>query len=137
MNPVENARIGLAGPLWGLGAALAAQGVYLATEWPSWLAIAHVSAWINLFNLLPIWQLDGGRGFSSLSRSQRWLAVAGIAVIWFFTGEGLLLLLLVAGCFQALQVAPAKPDRIGLIKYILLVAVLSGLCLLAAPVPEG
>jgi Zn-dependent protease len=138
VDPVENARIGLAGPLWGLGAALAAEGVYLATEWPSWLAIAHVGAWINLFNLIPIWQLDGGRGFSSLSRSQRWLAVAGVAATWFFTGEALLLLLLIAGCFQAVQIAaPAKGDRVGLIQYVTLVAVLSGLCLLAAPAAEG
>jgi Zn-dependent protease len=138
VNPVENARIGLAGPLWGLGAALAALGVYLVSEWPSWLAIAHVGAWINLFNLIPIWQLDGGRGFSSLSRPQRWLAVAAIAATWFFTGETLLLVLLIAGCFQAVQVtAPPKPDRLGLIQYVALVAALSGLCLLAPPVPGG
>jgi Zn-dependent protease len=138
VNPVENARIGLAGPLWGLGAALAALGVYLISGWPSWLAIAHVGAWINLFNLLPIWQLDGGRGFSSLSRSQRWLAVAAIAAAWFFTGEGLLLLLLVAGFFQALHAAiPLKSDRVGLIQYVVLVAALSALCVLAVSVREG
>lgn len=138
VNPVENARIGLAGPIWGLGAALAALGVYLATEWPSWLAIARVGAWINLFNLLPVWQLDGGRGFSSLSRPQRWFAVAAIATTWFFTAEGLLLLLLIAGCVQALSVtAPTKPDRVGLVQYVVLVAVLSAMCLLAVPVPEN
>jgi Zn-dependent protease len=138
VDPVKNERIGLAGPLWGLGAALAALGVYVVSGWPSWLAIAHVGAWINLFNLIPIWQLDGGRGFSSLRRSQRWLAVAAIAAAWFFTGEGLLLLLLVAGCFQALHVAlPPKPDRLGLIQYVVLVAALSALCILAVPVSEG
>ena len=59
------------------------------------------------------------------------------AAAWFFTGEGLLLLLLVAGCFQALHAAaPAKLDRVGLIQYVVLVAVLSALCLLAVPVPQ-
>jgi Zn-dependent protease len=137
-NPVENARIGLAGPIWGLGAALTALGVYFVTDWPIWLAIARVGAWINLFNLIPIWQLDGGRGFSSLNRPERWLAAVAIAAAWFLTAEGLLLLLLVAGCFQALQVgAPAKPDRVGLIQYVVLVAVLSAMCLLAVPMEES
>ena len=103
VNPVENSRIGLAGPIWGLGAALAALAVYLVSGWPSWLAIARVGAWINLFNLTPIWQLDGGRGFSSMSRHQRRLALAVIAAAWFLTAENLLLLLLFAGGFQALQ----------------------------------
>src|SRR5262245_12629675 len=57
-TPQEDARVGLAGPLWGLGAALAAYVVFLATGWSSWAAIARVGAWINLFNLLPVWQLD-------------------------------------------------------------------------------
>ena len=42
-------------------------------------AIAHTGAWINLFNLLPVWQLDGNRGFAPLARDGR-LAVAGAFV---------------------------------------------------------
>ncbi|HVX15470.1 MAG TPA: site-2 protease family protein [Pirellulales bacterium] len=135
VNPVENSRIGLAGPLWGLGAALAALAVHQFTQWPSWQAIARVGAWINLFNLLPFWQLDGGRGFSSLSRPERWLAVAAIGTVWFFTAEGLLLLLLIAACLQALSpAAPSKSDRIGLVQYVTLIAALSAICLLDDPV---
>jgi Zn-dependent protease len=142
VNPVENARIGLAGPIWGLGAAVAALGVYFVTDWPAWLAIARIGAWLNLFNLIPIWQLDGGRGFSSLTRPQRWLAVAAIGVAWFLTEEPLLLLLFIAGCFQAVQPrAPVKPDRVGLIQYVALVAVLSAMLYAmgqpAAAVPGG
>lgn len=54
--------MGLAGPLWGLAAAIAAALAYLATDAPIWAAIARFGAWINLFNLLPVWQLDGSRG---------------------------------------------------------------------------
>src|SRR5205807_8136402 len=92
----EDARVGLAGPIWGLGAALAALGVYLVTRAPIWAAIAHLGAFINLFNLVPVWQLDGARGFHALSRHQRWIAAAVIAAMWAATGEGLLVLLLLA-----------------------------------------
>jgi len=29
--------------------------------------IAHFGAWVNLFNLVPVWQLDGARGFRALT----------------------------------------------------------------------
>jgi len=92
----ENARIGLAGPVWGLGAGIAAYTAFIATGNQLWAAVAHAGAWINLFNLLPVWQLDGSRGFLSLTRSQRWIAAIAIAIAWRISGEGLLVLLLIA-----------------------------------------
>src|SRR5258706_13079612 len=62
-SPSEDARVGLAGPIWGLGAAIVCMGMYLFTGSGLWAALAQTGAWINLFNLIPIWQLDGGRGF--------------------------------------------------------------------------
>ena len=122
----EDARVGLAGPIWGLGAALAAYGVYLATGTPIWGAIARVGAWINLFNLLPVWQLDGSRGFRALSRGQRWIAVLVLAAAWVLTHEGLLLLLALAAGLRTLGGRGAEvPDRTALLQYILLVATLS------------
>ena len=29
---------------------------------------------INLFNLMPVWQLDGGHAFTALNRTERWIA---------------------------------------------------------------
>jgi hypothetical protein len=50
----------------------------------------------------------------------------------------MLILLLVGGCFQAMHPgAPEKPDRVGLIQYVLLVGVLSAMCLLNVPLPES
>ena len=62
LEPLTDAKIGLAGPVWGLGAGLAALAVYGATGAPIWFAIAQVTGFLNLFNLIPVWQLDGSRG---------------------------------------------------------------------------
>jgi Zn-dependent protease len=133
-NAREDARVGLAGPLWGLGAALAAYGVYRATGAGIWGAIAHFGALVNLFNLIPVWQLDGGRGFRALTRPQRWLAAGVVALLWFATGEGLLLLLGIAAAASAgFAAAAEEPDHTALGEYCLLVAVLSLMTRIAAP----
>jgi Zn-dependent protease len=135
-DPRQDARVGLAGPLWGLGAALAAYAMAGATGAPIWAAIARVGAWVNLFNLLPFWQLDGGRAFRSLARGQRWLAATAIAVAWSLSEESLLVLLLIGAVLQALSPkAPTEPDRVGLLQYVALVAVLSAMTLIPVQLP--
>ncbi|HEU4828188.1 MAG TPA: site-2 protease family protein [Gemmatimonadales bacterium] len=131
----EDARVGLAGPLWGLGAALAALGIHLATGAPIWAAIARFGAWVNLFNLLPFWQLDGGRGFRALSRRQRWMAAAALGGIWFLTAEPLLFLLGLAAIANALSQAPEEGDDAMLGLYAALALLLALLSRL--PVPTG
>lgn len=75
-----DARTGLAGPLWGLYAALGCAGLYLATKHPLFAALATFTAWMNLFNLIPIWQLDGAWGLSTLTRAERITLVAVLAI---------------------------------------------------------
>src|SRR6058998_2279951 len=133
-NAREDARVGLAGPLWGLGAALAAYIVYRATNIGVWGAIAHFGAWVNLFNLVPVWQLDGARGFRALTRPQRWIAVVVIAVLWSVTSEGLLVLLgLAAAATAGFAHAADEPDHTALAQYAFLVAVLSLMTRIAVP----
>jgi Zn-dependent protease len=130
----EDARVGLAGPLWGLGAALAAYAVYRATGVGVWGAIAHFGAWVNLFNLVPVWQLDGARGFRALTRQQRWIAVAVVALMWFVTSEGLLVLLGIAAAATAgFGRAAEESDHTALLQYALLVGVLSLMTRIAVP----
>lgn len=132
----EDARVGLAGPIWGLGAAIAAWLIHLATGAAIWGAVARVGAWINLFNLLPIWQLDGGRGFRALTRGQRLLAAAALGAAWAVTREGLLVLLLLAAGYQAFAgTLPKEGDRVALAQYVFLVAALSAVCLLIPGMP--
>jgi len=80
----EEARTGLAGPLWGLFASVVALAIGAAIHSQLVLTVASWSATINVFNLTPVWQLDGARGLKALSKSQR--AIVGAIAI----GVGLL-----------------------------------------------
>ena len=125
-SPRESARVGLAGPLFGLGATVVVYAAHLATGWESLAAIARVGAWVNLFNLLPLATLDGGRGFSSFTRLQRGLAAVVLALCWVGTHEGLLLLLLVCAAARAFVGRAAdEPDWPALAQYAFLCAALS------------
>ncbi len=138
VSPREDARVGLAGPIWGLGAALVAWGVYLAGGAPIWAAVARLGAWINLFNLLPLGPLDGGRAFGALSKGQKLALVVWIAAVWFVVREGLLILLLLGAVFGLFNprktvADPLEGDRLALVQFAGLVAVLAALTLLKVP----
>jgi Zn-dependent protease len=135
LSPRENARVGLAGPVWGTGAAIAALLVGRLTGSELWVAIAHVGAWLNLFNLLPVWQLDGNRGFASMVRAHRWYAVGALVLAWALWPDGLFVLLILAAIFRAAtgKDAPAEPDYPVLATYAGLVLTLALLGYLAKP----
>ncbi|MFZ0589924.1 MAG: site-2 protease family protein [Bryobacteraceae bacterium] len=86
-DPGILARISLAGPLWGMFAAVASYMVYTGTGQGVWLAVAHVGAWINLFNLIPIFIFDGGTAFAALGRQERIAVVIVSLALFFFLGE--------------------------------------------------
>ena len=132
---VADARVGLAGPIWGLGAALASHALFLITHEPIWSVIAFYGALINLFNLIPVWQLDGAHGFRALTPKQRWWAVGVIGAAWLLTHQGLLLALLLVAAWRAWTKhdAPASGDQRALLEYSFLVLVLSLLTTIRVP----
>lgn len=83
----EEARTGLAGPLWGLFASAVALALGVAIGSPTALQVASWSATINVFNLVPVWQLDGARGLKALSRGERLVVGAAAIVAAVATGE--------------------------------------------------
>jgi Zn-dependent protease len=74
----EEARTGLAGPLWGLVAAVCAALLGKLAHSSTCIAVASAGATLNLFNLIPVWMLDGARGLRALNRAERF-AVAAVA----------------------------------------------------------
>jgi len=125
MDPLTDAKIGLAGPVWGLGAALAALAVYAVSAAPIWLAIAQLTAFINLFNLIPVWQLDGSRGMHALATWERW-AIVGVAALFLaLTGQRMLIVIGAVAAWRALQREAGPGDIRVLGTFAALVAVLS------------
>ncbi len=133
-SPREDARVGLAGPIWGLAAAFLAYALYLITEHGVFAGLAHAGALINLFNLIPVWQLDGGRGMRALAQRERWGLAALVAVAFFVTEEGMLLLLGLAVVWRAFEkAAPAESDRRAFLEFAGLIVALAVLCEIEVP----
>ncbi len=133
-TPREDAQVGLAGPLWGLGAAVAALAAGLWLPSPFWRAVAELAGILNLFNLAPVWQLDGARGFHPLSRGERLAACASLGVAWRASGNGLVgLVALVALVRALLDPAPGQGDRRTLLEFVLITLALAGVVSLARP----
>lgn len=126
-DPRIDARIGLAGPLWGLGAAIAAEGVFLATHAAIWHAVAQLGAFVNLFNMIPVWQLDGSRGFHALSRNERAIAVVAIVVTLLVTEQRFLILVGLVAAWRATQNETKPGSRTTLAVYVGLIFALSWL----------
>ena len=111
-DPRTDARVGLAGPVAGLAATLVLFGIATSTGAPLARALAHASAVVNLFNLVPIWSLDGSRGFAALVGWQR----VGIALVTAgalaTTNEGILWLVLIVAALRAFSPrVPEEPDH--------------------------
>ncbi|MGH2939117.1 MAG: site-2 protease family protein [Solirubrobacterales bacterium] len=63
-DAAAEARVGLAGPVAGSIATLVPLGIWLATGSEFWRALAYLGFFLNLFNLLPVVPLDGGRAIA-------------------------------------------------------------------------
>ena len=66
-DALAEARVGLAGAVFGTLAGVATLGLYAATENPVFLGLAYFNFIINLFNLAPLLPLDGGRAVGAMS----------------------------------------------------------------------
>ena len=130
----QDARVGLAGPVWGLGAGLAVYAAYRITGITALAAIAQFAGWLNLFNLMPVWQLDGARGFRPMSRAQRALAAGAVGVAFALTREGLLILVGAAAVYQLFRSTGEPGDRGALALFVGLVGVLAWLATIAVPI---
>jgi Zn-dependent protease len=98
-NALAEARVGLAGPILGSVGAAAVAVVGELTGSDLLIALAYFGFFINLFNLLPVVPLDGGRAAAAMS-PWMWFGGFGVLVALAFLDPGnpiLLIIVLFAG----------------------------------------
>jgi Zn-dependent protease len=101
MNSYHDALIALGGPVLGTVATLPVLAFGAMTGSQFALALSHWGCMVNLFNLLPIGMLDGGRIAGALSK---WTLPAGFALactgIWTFPHNPIMYLTALSACFS-------------------------------------
>jgi Zn-dependent protease len=112
-SALEEAYIALGGPLVGSLGAFVCYAYGMATGEPFWIAAAYTGFFLNLFNLFPVYPLDGGRVVGAIS-PRVWvfglvaLIVAAIAMHWF---NPLMLILVILGAPQAIAAFRGQLDQ--------------------------
>src|SRR5438128_5503368 len=66
-NALAEARVGLAGPVLGSVGAAACLAIGEAADSDLFRALAYIGFFLNLFNLLPVVPLDGGRAMAAMA----------------------------------------------------------------------
>jgi Zn-dependent protease len=128
--------IALAGPFAGLLTAIACGGIAGAAKSPLFSALAHVGAWINLINLVPVLGLDGAQATYSLDRTQRWLVLASALIFFGMLHEFPFLFIALGMAWRLWRGGYADtPSTKTLVQYVLLLFALgSVIALFPAPV---
>src|SRR3954452_3407563 len=97
-DAAAEARVGLAGPVLGAVGCLVPLGLFALTGDELFKALAFVGFFLNLFNLLPVLPLDGGRAMAAFSP---WMWIVGfamlVAVTFAFPSPIMILILLLGG----------------------------------------
>jgi Zn-dependent protease len=97
-NALAEARVGLAGPVLGSAGAALLLPLADATGNEMWKALAFTGFFLNLFNLLPVVPLDGGRAMAAMAPWMWFAGFFGIVVLAFvYPNPVILLIALLAG----------------------------------------
>jgi Zn-dependent protease len=99
-NAWKEARVALAGPLLGTLGAAVVWALGAAYDSRFLMAMAFVGFLINLFNLLPIVPLDGGRAVAALHPALWGLGLAGLVVLEIYRPNPILPIILVFGAVE-------------------------------------
>ena len=99
-NALAEARVGLAGPILGsIGSAVCIL-VWHATGSDLWRALAFTGFFLNLFNLLPVVPLDGGRAMAAMAPWMWFVGFAAMIPLAIIFPNPIILLILVFAGFE-------------------------------------
>jgi Zn-dependent protease len=95
--------VGLAGPILGSLATLVPLVIWQATGEEFWQAVTYVGFFLNLFNLLPVVPLDGGRAMAALSPWVWFVGFAALIALTFAFPNPIMLLIVLVGGYESWQ----------------------------------
>jgi Zn-dependent protease len=96
-SALAEARVGLAGPVLGTLGCVAVALVGLATGGEFWYALAFTGFLLNLFNLLPVVPLDGGRAMAAMAPWMWFAGFGAVVVLAFVWPNPVIILIAVLG----------------------------------------
>jgi Zn-dependent protease len=99
-NALAEARVGLAGPILGSVGAAACILIWHATGNDIWRALAFTGFFLNLFNLLPVVPLDGGRAMAAMAPAMWFVGFAALIPLVFIFPNPIILLIVLIGGFE-------------------------------------
>ena len=102
-NAAVEAKVAMAGPVAGSLAAWATLWAGIELELPLLRALGHTAVLINLFNLVPVPPLDGGRIVTAFTRTYWVIGYAVGIVALLVTQSPLLLIVLLVGLWSLVQ----------------------------------
>jgi Zn-dependent protease len=102
-DATAEARVGLAGPILGTLGALALLPIAISTGDDFWYALIFTGLFLNLFNLLPVVPLDGGRAMAALSPWMWFVGLFAMALLTFLSHNPIIILILVIAVFDTFR----------------------------------
>ena len=99
-NALAEARVGLAGPVLGSIGAAACIVVWQLTGSDIWRALAFTGFFLNLFNLLPVVPLDGGRAMAAMAPWMWFVGLAALVPLAIIFPNPIMLLILLFAAFE-------------------------------------
>src|SRR6266545_3927515 len=97
----------------GSVAALIPLAIWLATGSDFWRALAYIGFVLNLFNLLPVVPLDGGRAMAALSPTVWLVGLAALVAMTIFYPSPILVLILIFGALESWRRWKARKTPVG------------------------
>jgi Zn-dependent protease len=99
-SALAEARVGLAGPILGSLATAVLIPIAISTDDDFWRALAFTGFFLNLFNLLPVVPLDGGRAMAAMAPWMWFLGFGAIVLLVFIWPNPILILIALLGGYE-------------------------------------
>jgi Zn-dependent protease len=93
-SALAEARVGLAGPILGSLGAAACLAIGEAANSNFFRALAYVGFFLNLFNLIPMLPLDGGRAMAAMAPWMWFVGLAAMVPLLFLFPHGFIILII-------------------------------------------